>query len=63
LKGCKWALSTPALQGRFVTALHDAGLSVGQTRALTRMMKRVYENLGLCWVEVGQPIRRRPAKR
>lgn len=59
-EGDEW---TPELQGRFLTALHDAGLSVGQTRALTRIMKRVYENLGLCWVEAGQPIRITPAGR
>jgi len=58
LKGYKWAGSTPALQGRFVTALHDAGFYVGQTRALTNIMKPVYKNLGLYSVEVGQPIRR-----
>lgn len=54
---------TPELQGNFLTALHAAKLSVGQTRALTRIMKRVYENLGLCWVESGKPIRITPAGR
>jgi hypothetical protein len=41
-EGQEW---TPELQGRFLTALHDAGLSVGQTRALTRIMKRVEQSL------------------
>jgi hypothetical protein len=59
-EGKEW---TPDLQGEFLTALHVAGLSVGQTRALTRIMKRVYENLGLCWVETGRPIRITPAGR
>lgn len=54
---------TPALQGKFLTALHKAKLSVGQTRALTRIMKRVYENLGLAWVVGGRPIRMTPAGR
>jgi hypothetical protein len=54
---------TPELQGKFLAALHAAKLSVGQTRALTRIMKRVYENLGLCWVESNQPIRITPAGR
>ena len=54
---------TPDLQGKFLSALHDAKLSVGQTRALTRIMKRVYENLGLCWVVSNQPIRITPAGR
>jgi hypothetical protein len=54
---------TPYLQGKFLSALHDAKLSVGQTRALTRIMKRVYENLGLCWVASNQPIRITPAGR
>lgn len=59
-EGEEW---TPELQGRFLTALHEADLSVGKTRALTRIMKRVYENLGLCWVEAGRPIRITPAGR
>jgi len=54
---------TPDLQGKFLAALHAARLSVGQTRALTRIMKRVYENLGLCWVVSNQPIRITPAGR
>jgi hypothetical protein len=54
---------TPELQGKFLAALHAAELSVGQTRALTRIMKRVYENLGLCWVASNQPIRITPAGR
>jgi hypothetical protein len=54
---------TPDLQGKFLAALHAAKLSVGQTRALTRIMKRVYENLGLCWVVGGRPIRITPAGR
>jgi hypothetical protein len=54
---------TPELQRKFLTALHEANLSVGQTTALTRIMKRVYENLGLCWVLAGQPIRITPAGR
>jgi hypothetical protein len=54
---------TPTLQGRFLDALHAAKLSVGQTRALTRIMKRVYENLGLCWVARDQPIRITPSGR
>jgi hypothetical protein len=54
---------TPALQARFLAALHDANLSVGETTALTRIMKRVYENLGLCWVQAEHPIRITPAGR
>ena len=59
-EGQDWS---PDLQGKFLAALHAAKLSVGQTRALTRIMKRVYENLGLCWVVGGQPIRITPAGR
>ncbi|MDE2229320.1 MAG: AlwI family type II restriction endonuclease, partial [Alphaproteobacteria bacterium] len=52
---------TPALQAKFLNALRKARLSVGQTTALPRMLKRVYENLGLCWVAAGEPIRLTPA--
>ena len=55
--------SDPKLQREFLAALHDAKLSVGQTTALTRIIKRVYENLGLCWVEAAHPIRITPAGR
>jgi hypothetical protein len=54
---------TPALQQRFLDALHKAKLSLGKNRALARIMKRVYENLGLCWVESNQPIRLTPSGR
>src|SRR5690349_6786749 len=45
------------LQRSFLSALQDAGLTVGQTTALSRMLKRVFENLGLCYVMGGEPIR------
>ena len=54
---------TPILQGKFLDALHNAKLSVGKTKALTRITKRVYENLGLCWVASNLPIRITPAGR
>lgn len=54
---------TPALQRKFLDALHDAKLSLGRTTALTRILKRVYENLGLCWVVADKPIRLTPSGR
>lgn len=59
-EGQNWS---PTLQAKFLGALHKAKLSVGKTLALTRIMKRTYENLGLCWVVKGKPIRITPAGR
>ena len=59
-EGEEW---TPTVQQKFLDAMHEAGVSVAQDRALTRIMKRVYENLGLCWVESNQPIRLTPSGR
>lgn len=59
-EGQNW---TPLLQGKFLDALHAAKLSAGKTKALTRITKRVYENLGLCWVAKDHPIRITPAGR
>ena len=51
---------TPQLQRRILTDLRAEGLSKGGT-ALPRQIKRVFENLGLCWIEDNQPIRVTPA--
>jgi hypothetical protein len=59
-EGDEWS---PLLQGRFLDALHAAKLSVGKTKALVRITKRVYENLGIAWVATGHPIRITPAGR
>jgi hypothetical protein len=59
-EGQKW---TVELQQQFLDALHEANLSEANTTAFTRIAKRVYENLGLCWVEAGEPIRLTPAGR
>lgn len=45
------------LQRDYLAALRAAHLTEGETSALSRMLKRVFENLGLCYVMTGEPIR------
>lgn len=47
---------TPTVQRKIAAALRQNRLSVGGN-ALPRQIKRVYENLGLCWIADNQPIR------
>jgi Holliday junction resolvase-like predicted endonuclease len=47
---------TPITQRRIAASLREEGLSKGGN-ALPRQIKRVYENLGLCWIDDNQPIR------
>jgi hypothetical protein len=51
---------TPTLQRRIAAELRSEGLSKGGN-ALPRQIKRVFENLGLCWIEDNMPIRVTPA--
>jgi hypothetical protein len=55
-------LWTPDLQRRIADELREADLSSGG-RDLPRQLKRVFENMGLCWVDEGLPIRVTPAGR
>lgn len=59
-EGRRW---TPAVQQEFLDALHKAGLSKAQDTAFTRILKRAFENLGLCWVAANEPIRLTPSGR
>jgi hypothetical protein len=58
-EGKEW---TPALQHRIAAKLRTEKLSKGGN-ALPRQIKRVFENMGLCWIEDNQPIRVTPAGR
>ena len=51
---------TPELQARLGQALRDEGLS-NAGDDFPRQIKRVFENLGLCWMEEGKPLRITPA--
>jgi len=58
-EGEKW---TPNLQRRIAVELREEKLSRGGS-ALPRQIKRVFENMGLCWIADYQPIRVTPAGR
>ena len=51
---------TPDLQARLGQALRDEGLSKAGDD-FPRQIKRVFENMGLCWMEEGKPLRITPA--
>lgn len=51
---------TPDLQARLGQALRDEGLSSAGDD-FPRQIKRVFENMGLCWMEEGRPLRVTPA--
>lgn len=51
---------TPSTQRSIATELRNEKLSRGGD-ALPRQIKRVFENLGLCWIEDDAPIRITPA--
>jgi hypothetical protein len=58
-EGEKW---TPSLQRRIADELRSEKLSLGGS-ALPRQLKRVFQNMGLCWIADGEPIRITPAGR
>ena len=58
-EGEEW---TPAVQRRIAAELRVEKLSRGGN-ALPRQIKRVFENMGLCWIEDNEPIRVTPAGR
>ncbi len=51
---------SPDLQARLGQTLRDEGLS-NAGDDFPRQIKRVFENLGLCWMEEGSPLRITPA--
>jgi hypothetical protein len=51
---------TPYLQARLGQYLRDEGLS-NAGDDFPRQIKRVFENMGLCWMEEGMPLRITPA--
>lgn len=51
---------TPELQARLGQALRDEKLS-NASDDFPRQIKRVFENMGLCWMEEGKPLRITPA--
>jgi len=55
-------LWTPDLQRRLAVDLRTEKLSRGG-KDLPRQIKRVFENMGLCWIDDDQPIRVTPAGR
>lgn len=52
---------TPMLQRKVGDALRAAKLSDAKGDDLPRMLKRVFENMGLCWVAENEPIRLTPS--
>ena len=53
---------TPDLQASIGAFLRDEGLTTAGDD-FPRQIKRVFENMGLCWIDEGHPIRTTPAGR
>ncbi len=53
---------TPELQARIGAELRSEGLTTAGDD-FPRQIKRVFENMGLCWIEEDRPIRVTPAGR
>lgn len=51
---------TPDLQAQLGAELRSEGLTTAGD-AFPRQIKRVFENMGLCWIEEGKPLRITPA--